>query len=155
MQRKPQQRLTGSGSTFAYSLELDRWSDSPEGKVGGWYPRDCSKGKKPVAEEVSELCAYPTHTSWEDQEEGFGGGLHSRELFLVLGLASLIDQHVENENLSWTPRLWVLNIRSFMPGRWTEFLGCWLFLRELHAAWKHHQSIISFKTVQVTVQNYF
>lgn len=29
-----------------------------------------------------------------------GGGLHSRELFLVLGLASLIDQHVENENLS-------------------------------------------------------
>lgn len=28
------------------------------------------------------------------------GGLHSRELFLVLGLASLIDQHVENENLS-------------------------------------------------------
>lgn len=30
----------------------------------------------------------------------WGGGLHSRELFLVLGLASLIDQHVENENLS-------------------------------------------------------
>lgn len=31
---------------------------------------------------------------------GVWGGLHSRELFLVLGLASLIDQHVENENLS-------------------------------------------------------
>lgn len=34
------------------------------------------------------------------RRRGLGGGLHSRELFLVLGLASLIDQHVENENLS-------------------------------------------------------